>query len=400
MVWIHGGAYTMGSGRDYDGSVLARRGDVVVVTCNYRLGLFGWLPLAHLDPGFAGSANLGILDQMAALRWVRDNISAFGGDPGNVTIFGESAGAGSVFALLAAPDADGLYHRAIAQSGPPGFGPPREPATMAEKFARQLDADRPVLDVLLTASAEELVAAQSAVVGAGIEGLGTAEDRRLDETAAGFHPVVDGVVVTRRPAEALADKGGRNVPLIVGTNLDEGTLFAQYLSTPVTDEQAAAALGSSCPDPDLVVKTQRAAETGRLLLVDLFTYAVFRIPSLQAADAQANTDVPVWVYLFTWPTPILDGVLGATHALEIPFVWNLLDDPLWRLFVGDDAPRELAEAMQDAWIAFARSGDPNHDRLPGWRPYDTNRRPTMEFGSTTRLVDDPEAELRRAWYGE
>jgi para-nitrobenzyl esterase len=401
MVWIHGGAYTMGSGDLYDGSQLVRRGDVVVVTLNYRLGVLGWLSLDHLDPALAGSANNGIRDQIEALRWVQANIASFGGDPENVTIFGESAGGGSVFALLAAPDADGLYHRAIAQSGAAGWREPCQPERFAADIVAALGAPDPAaspLDVLRAASADELLTAQSAVVGVGLDGFGD-DDHTMDGSGPGLHPVVDGVVITRHPAAALADKGSRNVPVIIGTNRDEGTLFTLNLSGEITDEAAAASLRRSSPDPVLVVKTHRALNTGRPLLVDLFTHGIFRQPSIAAADAQTTTDVPAWVYLFTWATPVFGGALGASHALEIPFVFGMLGDPLWAPFLGATPPPALADAMQDAWIAFARTGDPNHAGLPTWPAYDTDRRPTMLFDATSTLADDPEGDIRRVWSG-
>ena len=402
MVWIHGGAWVMGSGDVYDGSSFCREGDVVVVTLNYRLGALGFLPLDAYGEEFAGSGNNGIRDQIEAIRWVRDNIASFGGDPDNVTIFGESAGGGSVFALLASPDADGLYHRAIAQSGPAGFGPTVGAERLVQRLLDGIGSPDGGIEALLKVDPDELVRAQSAING--VESWD--EDSTLDGAGPGFHPVVDGVVVTRSVVEALRDKADRNVPLIVGSNLDEGTLFSMLVPS-VTDEELAARLGTAlAPGADAAgvfkaIREREGAPMGRALAIDVFTDTIFRIPMLRAADAQAAGPVPVWVYLFTWPTPVFGGMLGATHALEIPFVFNLVKAPGWSQFVGADAPVELAEAMHRGWINFARTGDPNGEGVPvAWPRYDAAARPTLELGTEIRVVDDPGASTRRAWYGE
>jgi para-nitrobenzyl esterase len=371
------------------------RGDVVVVTLNYRLGALGWLSLEHLDPSLAGSGNNGLRDQIEALRWVRDNISAFGGDPGNVTIFGESAGGGSVFALLAAPAADGLYHRAIVESGAPGFGELRDAAAMTDTLLAALGQPDGGLDALRAADGQSLIDAQTTLVP--FDRMGTHEDHPIDGSGIGFHPVVDGTVIHKRVVDTLSAKGEANVPLLVGTNRDEGTLFALLLTKEPTDAQLEAGLGSLTDDVAAVVAGYRSENTGRPLLVDLFTDCVFRIPSLRAADAVVDAGAPVWTYLFTWPTPTFGGWLGASHAIELPFVWHMLTDPLWQPLIGADAPTALADAMQDAWIAFARTGKPDHDGLPDWPTYDTDTRPTMEFGETCAVVADPGRATRVLW---
>ena len=397
MVWIHGGAYVLGSGDIYDGSALVRRGDVVVVTLNYRLGVLGWTPLDHLDPALTGSGNNGLRDQIEALRWVRDNIASFGGDPGNVTIFGESAGGGSVAALLCAPEADGLYQRAIIQSGAPGFTALPEPGRFANDLLAVMGAPDGGIEALRAASADELVKAQASV--GLLERLGRDAERPLDGTGDGPHPIVDGVVVTDTFVNTLRAKGDKNVPMIIGTNDDEGTLFTMLLPQGLTDDEMLIALGSSAADPRAVLDTIRAQASGRPPMVDCMTDAVFRIPSLKGADALADNDLPVWVYLFTWRTPVFGGTLGATHALEIPFVWDMVRDPAWSFLVGSEPPTHLADAMQDAWLAFARTGDPTSGAIPDWPRYNTSERPTLEFGDEIRVVNDPGKDLREAWYG-
>lgn len=398
MVWIHGGAYTLGSADIYDGSSFATHGDVVVVTLNYRLGALGFLPLDHLDADYAGAGNNGIRDQICALEWVRDHIHHFGGDPGNVTVFGESAGGGSVFAVLASPSADGLYRRAIVQSGAPGFREPVGAEKVTDSILSALGDAAGGIDALVAAPAERLLEAQMQVDVFGK--MGTDDEHSLDGGGMGYHPVVDGVVVTRTPAEAAADKAREGVPLLVGTNVDEGTLFALLLPRGLADDQLKTAIRRAAPDPDAVLAAHRAAATGREPVVDLFTEGAFRIPSLRAVDAHVAAGGTAYVYRFAWKTPVFGGLLAATHALEIPFVFRATKAPAWQFLVGEEPPEGLDDAMQLSWIGFARDGNPHHAGIPEWTPYDTDRRPTLVFDVEPAMVDDPGGEIRRAWYAE
>ena len=392
MVWIHGGAYTIGSGDMYDGTSLVRRGDVVVVTLNYRLGVLGWLGLDHLDPTLAGSGNNGLRDQIEALRWVRDNISSFGGDPGNVTIFGESAGGGSVAALLGAPEADGLYHKAIIQSGPVAIAPPYKPDLLTTEMLTALGEPDGGIDTFRQADPARLIEAQTAV--ASINRFGRHRDFAIDMSGTGLRPSVDGVVVLSSPTDVVARRGATNVPLLIGTNEHEGTLFTMLLPSDMTDDDICAALPETVTDAEALAAAYAARNSGRRLIVDLLTDAVFVVPTLRLADAQADAGAPVWLYLFTWRTPIFGGLFGATHALELPFLWDLIDNPLWRPFVGESPPRSLVTAMQEAWIAFARTGDPNAPGAVAWPRYNRTTRPTLELGDEIRAVDDPHADTR------
>jgi para-nitrobenzyl esterase len=396
MVWIHGGAYVLGSGDMYDGRSLVRRGDVVVVTLNYRLGVLGWLALDHLDASLAGSGNNGIGDQIEALRWVRDNIASFGGDPGNVTIFGESAGGGSISALLAATAADGLYHKAIIESGPVAIAPPYKVEQLTDALFAALGEPDGSLDALRRAEPRQLIQAQIDV--GGLDRLGRDRDHPIDGTGIGLRPSVDGVVVQRSPLQAVSARGQRNVPLLIGTNLDEGTLFSLLLPSDVSDDEAIAALPDTVTDRDALAKGYAARSTGHRLLVDLMTDSVFLLPTLRLADAQADAGGTVWVYLFTWKTPVFGGLLGATHALELPFVWDEIDDPLWQTFVGGAAPRSLVTTMQAAWISFAKHGDPNTSEGVTWPRYDTTTRPTLGLDHQSAVTDDPSKEIRELWY--
>jgi para-nitrobenzyl esterase len=228
--------------------------------------------------------------------------------------------------------------------------------------------------------------------------LGRDRDHAIDGSGAGLRPSVDGVVVQASPRQAVTARGDRGVPLLIGTNEAEGTLFTLLLPTDVTDEEVIASLPDTVTDRAALAEAYAARTTGHRLIVDLLTDSVFLIPTLRLADAQAATGAPVWVYLFTWETPVFGGLLGATHALELPFVWDEIDDPLWQAFVGAHAPRALVSAMQDAWIAFARTGDPNTPDAVAWPRYDTDARPTLMWDQEISVVEDPSKTVRELWY--
>jgi para-nitrobenzyl esterase len=386
MLWIHGGGFTAGSSRSdwYNGSSFARRG-VVLVTINYRLGALGFL---HLGDDFPGSGNAGLLDQVAARAWVRDNIAAFGGDPGNVTIFGESAGAMSVGSLLGMPAASGLFHKAIAESGAATHV---NGAERAAEAAERMLAKVGGIDALRSATWERLVEVQGEVVEEMTRGGG-----RLP-----FSPVVDGVVLPRVPQETVAAGAAAAVRLLTGTTRDEMTLFllptASANGDEMTDETAVRRLERTNPGTAESLYEGYRRELGasaspRDVWVAVETDRMFRIPAVRMASAQARHTADVWMYLFTWESPALDGVLKSCHALEIPFVWNTLSTPGSEGFTGSGPEADaLAEEMHAAWVAFAASGE------PGWERYDEARRATRVFGSGAGVVDDPMGAQRRLW---
>jgi para-nitrobenzyl esterase len=394
MVWIHGGAFIMGSGSTpwYDGRPFARQ-DVVMVSINYRLGALGFL---HVD----GQGNNGILDQVAALEWVRDNVAAFGGDPGNVTAFGESAGAMSVGTLLGLPAAKGLFVKAIPQSGAAHHG---KPADEADDVAREFLAEVGVepgpdaLDRLRALPAEKLLEAQSEVV-----------MRRLPGGLP-FTPVVDGVVLPEAPIEAIGKGQAAGVSVLVGTTRDEWKLFA-LLDPSVTqldDDGLAKRVGNLIADPDragAVVESYRSRRPDATipdLAVDMGTDEIFRMPAVRLAERQSALGNDVYMYRFDFATPAWGGQLGACHALEIPFVFACLGAPAVEMFVGPvtDELRGLSRRMHDAWVNFARTGRPSAEGLPEWPRYDAERRATMLFDIESTVADDPAAEDREAWAG-
>ncbi len=397
LVWIHGGAFVTGSGSTpwYDGTSFAARGDVVCVTINYRLGAFGFLHLADIGgEAFASSGNVGLLDQAAALRWVRDNIEAFGGDPGNVTVFGESAGAMSIGTLMGMPAARGLFHRAVPQSGAANHVSTRDTATrVALDLLTELGLDRSDVGRLRELPVDAILTAQ-ARVGA-TRGL-----NRLPH-----QPVVDGTALPEAPLDAVTGGSAAGVDLLIGTNVDEMRLFAALdPSIAAIDEPALLTRADELFGPGAgaaALETYRgtrpgsgAAEVWTAVLSD----QVFRVPAVRLAERQ-SAHAPVHLYLFTWATPAFGGALGSCHALEIPFVFNALDAPGVSLFTGEvtTSARQLAEAMHDTWTAFARTGDPNGAGLPPWPAFTPDQRATMVLGEHSTVEEDPAAAELAHW---
>lgn len=399
MVWLHGGGFETGAASMgwYDGRRLAARG-VVVVTVGYRLGALGYLQI----PGVDGSGCFGLLDQIAALRWVQANVAAFGGDPDRVTVFGESAGAMSIGALLAAPDAQGLFHRGILQSG--STHNVHSPAT-ATRFAEQLGqaagVDATDVDAMRALPLDDLLAAQAQLGRSESGGLGLP-----------WQPVVGSEQVPRLPIQAVREGAADGIELLVGTTLEEMKLFP--LITPSL---------ADVDDPSLVERAQRyealmgrdpgsllaayAERTGTLSAPDrwmaLLTDLVFRIPAIRLAEAQAARGTDVRMYLFAERSDAFGGGLGSCHALDLPFTWDNLDAPGTVMLVGEltEARRTLARRLGDVWAAFANGAtDPSAPDMPDWPTYDTDRRSTMWLSAEhVGVVDDPLGVERTWWDG-
>jgi para-nitrobenzyl esterase len=390
MVWLHGGGFSIGSGSwpVYDGTALARRGEVVVVTVNHRLGIFGYLHLKEIaGPEFASSGNAGMLDLVAALEWVRDNISAFGGDPSNVTIFGESGGGAKVSTLLAMPAARGLFHRAAVQSGP-GLRS-RVGAGQATELAKQVVAD-------LTAGANSVQALQS-VAADKLLGFQSSLGRRAMFS---FSPVIDDVDLPAHPGDAIKNGTAADVPMIVGCNRDEATLFLAMESgfdglTVLNGDHVPPRLESLGEYARPIIETYRRTRpdaSPRELLVAIESDRMMRIPSIELAERKlAGGRAPVFMYLFCWAA----GPLGSAHGYEIPFVFDNARPPVMPESVGRG---NLAAEMSDAWIAFARNGVPDHPEIPHWPAYSLQDRATMIFDRDAVCVrNDPSGEERAAW---
>ena len=382
MVWLHGGGFANGSGGAamYDGAALARKGDVVTVTVNHRLNVFGYLHLGEVfGRDYAQSGVAGMLDIVQALEWVRDNIAAFGGDPANVTIFGESGGGWKVSLLMAMPPARGLFAKAVIQSGPGLTG---KPIAEADKIARQLLAD-------LGADTPEALAALSseAISRASVDIPG--EPMRL------YTPVVDGAVLPRHPFEPDASPLNADVPVLIGTNKDESTLF--MLGHPKfghfdEDDLARHAKAQAGDKAEALVAALRAAHpdySPTHLAAGVGTAVGMWAGSIKLAERKAAQNAaPVWMYMLTWETPVAKGRLRSPHALEIPLVFDNVEKA--RSFVGrGEEPQVVADQMSDAWLAFARTGD------PGWPAYEPATRATKLFDVASTVVSDPLSEVRR-----
>ncbi|WP_251551217.1 carboxylesterase/lipase family protein [Neobacillus muris] len=388
MVWIHGGSFMYGSGSShmYDGKSFAQRGDVVVVTLNYRLGVFGFLHLTDVaGEAYRGSGNCGLLDQMAALLWVKENIEAFGGDPENITIFGESAGAVSVGNLLSMPMAKGLFHKAILQSGTARCKVTREKANeMTEQLLAELQVDPEDLSTLEKIPAETILKAI----------------KIFPRTA--FGPVGDGIILSGQPEKVLEEGNACDIPVLVGTNKDESLLFTHF--DPMWAHIDQSKLKpifelSFAPFWQNVSKyVIQENELDQTLYEEAMTHYVFTYPAISFSESQAKHGAPVWMYRFDYESPVFAGALKAFHALEIPFVWNTLDYPETEKMTGNDPHRcQLAEQMHHAWIAFARHGDPNTPELPEWPKYELENRATMVFNTKTEVVHDLDRQNRLNW---
>jgi para-nitrobenzyl esterase len=402
MVWVHGGAFVNGTGAIpwYDGANFVRHGDLVVVSINYRLGVLGWLQLGHLDPQYATSANNGLLDQIAALRWVRDNISAFGGDPENVTIFGESAGAMCVGALLGTPEAAGLFAKAIAQSGAAHHVSTSDhAATVTEAFMAELGGGG--LDAVLDAPPEHLLKAQQAISLA----MATGKLPRSATSASGlpFGPVIDGALLPRHPYEAICEGSSASVPLMCGTTRDEWNLFGLMAKSVTDADMLRHRVGRIVERPEALVAAYRKAWADASydeLFSAIMTDRVFRVPAIRLAEAQSvHQPERTFMYLFEYASTAFGGRLGSCHALEIPFVFDNLQKRGVELLTGSGAPQPLADAMHAGWIAFARTGSPSHGGLLQWPAYGHEARATMHFGDRCHLEYDPAPARRLAWSG-
>jgi para-nitrobenzyl esterase len=393
MVWFHGGGYSYGSGSwpIYDGTNLARKGDVVVVTVNHRLNVFGYLHLAEIaGPAYADSGNAGMLDLVASLQWVRDNIAGFGGDPHNVTIMGESGGGSKVSTLLAMPAADGLFDKAIVQSGPGLTAVPASAATRnAKAVLAELGIEGSDMTALTSLSTETIMAAYDAAQANAGGGFGL----RLA-------PVVDDRHLRRHPFTPDAPAQSKDIPLMIGFNKDEWTIFNTaepwfgQLTEEDLPEKAASVVGDKA---DRLLAAERAHHPGytpTYLYNVLMSDARMLIGSTTLAERKAaQHGAPVFLYYLTWETPVGGGIFKTPHTLDIPFMFDNVDRAVALTGDGPEA-RSLENQMSSAWIAFARTGDPNNAALPQWPSYDAESRATMLFDAPPHVVDDPKGDVR------
>jgi para-nitrobenzyl esterase len=393
LVWIHGGSFMNGSGSlaEYNGGAFARDG-VVCVTINYRLSAEGFLYLGD------GVANLGLLDQLTALRWVQANIAAFGGDPARVTVAGESAGAMSVTTLLSMPLAEGLFAQAIAESGAGAH-------TLAPDVARQVAGylagalnTAPEREALKAVPQQEFIRAASDLVVELQTNPDPAKWGHLALSLLPFAPTVDGDVLPAAPLTAFAGGRGSGVPLLIGSNLEEARLFLVAASTiDLIDDPALTAVAGAYGLPADGLALYRANRPGASpgdILAAVITDWFFRVPPIRVAEArEAGGAGRTWMYRFDYPAPADNRGLGACHGVEIPFVFGNVGLEESRLRIGDTPSPAVADQAHRVWVDFITRGD------PGWAAYDTGRRTTGLLAESLTVADDPAGDERARWDG-
>lgn len=396
MVWLHGGGYAAGSGQElpsYDGANLAKKGDVVVVTLNHRLNVLGFLDLSAFGEKYAKSGNAGLLDLVAALQWVNKNIASFGGDASNVTIFGQSGGGGKVSTLLATPSAEGLFHKAIVQSG-------SMLRTMESKYSRRIGAAmveelglKPSeIDEIQKLPYETLLAAgEKAIAKVRAE----ADKEGVSSFIFGWAPTVEGDVLPAQPFDPQAPAQSKNIPLMIGTTLHEFTT-STYVPAfrSVTKEKAVEFLQKKYGNrtEEFLKAFEKAYPDYQpidLIDIDL----IFRPSAVEQAKLKAaQQGAPVYMYMFAWESPVLDGMFRSTHCMEIPFVFNNVVRHASMTGGGAEA-QALGEKMSNAWLNFARTGNPNAEGLPTWEPYTIEKGATMYFNNTSEIKNNHDKEL-------
>lgn len=390
-VWIHGGGYASGSANQlpfFDGRSLAAKGDIVVVTVNHRLNILGYSDLRGLGGKYTESVNLGMQDLVAALQWVRDNIENFGGDPNSVTIDGQSGGGGKVSTLLAMPSAAGLFQRAIIQSGSI-FNPGKSDDSKAYglAFATALGATPQNPTKLNQATYQELIAAGQTASNI-LRAAG-------NNVRGGGGPIIDGKYVVESSIDTPTEFS-KNVPLLIGTNLNEFNYNNRVIITPQTMEQVKATLAKrySAENVEKYIALYKEAYPADDQPQHLLTFdSQFRRGAIkQAAGKSKQGGAPAYLYHFQWQSPVNDGSLGASHGMELPFMFNNIAMAR-TLTGGTKAAYELADKMSSAWINFVKTGNPNTKGLPTWEPYNPEKGTTMVFDNACKVVFNHDKKL-------
>ncbi len=398
MFWCHGGGFATGSGSspDNDGTNLARRGDVVVVTINHRLNVFGFANLSEFSGDFAASGDAGMLDIVQALQWVRANISEFGGDPNTVMIFGQSGGGRKVETLLAMPSAKGLFHRATIESGAAVKVVDRDVALRnSELLLAKLGIDKANVRDLQRLPVEKILAAHFAVI---------KEHPGVDQSVAGFSPTVDGKILPQQPFHPNASPVSADVPVMIGCTRTEMTLFSLNDASAFSQNEkemrgrVTDLLGGQAPAiVDLYQKLNPGASPSDIYFLIASDYR-YGAPTMKIAERRAALGKgPVYLYYFTWETPVQGGRLKSPHTMEIPFAFDNVKISARMTGGGADA-MALADKVSDAWIAFARTGNPNTPKLPSWPVFNAKDCPTMVIDNVSKVVHDPLREQRIAMF--
>ncbi|MGI1678823.1 MAG: carboxylesterase/lipase family protein [Cellvibrionaceae bacterium] len=395
LVWFHGGGFTSGSGSSqaYDGVRLANRGDVVVVTVNHRLNYFGYLNLANYGEKFKDSGAAGMLDLVASLEWVRDNIAEFGGDPDNVLIFGESGGGMKVSTLLAMDNAKGLFHKAVIQSGPGiTLAKPEDSAKAASLVVEALGLTDETVNQILTMSPEKIETAARAV----------AKENKISIAS---NPTVDGNNIPRHPFLDGAPPQSADIPVLIGTTRTEMSLLAGSRN-PKLFEITWETLGDELSKLDSTIDSKAAIETYKgenpgIGAVELYFTAAtdrgFLNRSVDLAEKKSKqAGAPAYFYLLNWDTPVENGKWFSPHALEIGMVFDNVEKSASMSGTSAEAQR-IADLMSEAWLAFAKTGNPNHEGLPAWPEYNAEDHPVMVFDVEPAVVNDPHGKQRRVF---
>jgi len=396
MFWCHGGGFATGSGSSpgTDGTNLARRGDVVVVTINHRINVLGFTYLAEFGgPDFAQSGDVGMLDIVHALKWVRQNIEHFGGDPNTVTIFGQSGGGRKVGTLLAMPSAKGLFHRAIIESGPTISLVEQNQATrVAGELLGKLGLNKSQVRELQNLPVDKIMSAYFAVT----------RSMNIDQMTMGFSPTVDGKAVPRHPFAPTASEVSASVPLMLGSTRTELTLSANPALFSLNDDGLRSRIKDMFGDHSgHLIDVYQKANPGATPSDIYFLIASdnrYGAPVMKIAERRAALQKgPVYLYYFRWETPLDGGRYKSPHTIEIPFAFDNIKTN--RMTAGSSDAPALADKVSSAWIAFARSGNPNTSKLPQWPAFNPKDRPTMVFNNESRVEKDPLREQRVAMFG-
>ena len=398
MVWFHGGGFTAGSYVElpsYDGENLSRKGDVVLVSVNHRLNVLGFLDLSAYGDKYKFSPNAGLLDLVAALQWIKANIAQFGGDPDNVTIFGQSGGGGKVTSLMNAPSAKGLFHKAIVESGSylTGFTEPTISKRVAAALLEELQLQPSQVDSLQTIPYEKLNAAGKKALSK-VAAAMKAEGKTVPQFGLGWGPILDGNFLPYQPTDAAATEIAKNVPLLVGSTKNEFTPFIPGAKLATMDDLKANLQKKYGDKTDAYIAAVKKAypETSNpedYVSIDVF----FRPGTISQANLKAvDGAAPVYVYLFSWQSPVNDGKYKAMHCMELPFVFNNIDK-CEEMTGGGKEAYALADKMSNAWINFAKTGNPNNKKLPNWPAYTQQNGSTMIFDNKCEVKNNPDREL-------
>ncbi len=408
MFWIHGGAFISGSGGEeaYNGALLSRRADVVVVTINYRLGALGF---AHVGDvlGVEADSNNGLRDQIMALSWVRKHIDRLGGDPENITLFGQSAGAMSVSLLMSAPSAKGMFKRAIVQSGSAHMATTRDDANrMAEVMLQHLQIDKQNAQTLWQRPFKDIQRAQLKCLKETIMRGTTGAMQSMKEMT--LVPFGDGDLLPVDPFAAISDGAARDIDLMIGTTTDEWNFWLYLVDQGKLSIDEATLLKlvdrRAGGHAEHLVRSYRAGDLASASPIEVFTAIesdrVFTIPAIRLAEAQSRHRETVHAYLFDWRSQAFSGAFGSPHAIDLPFVFGNFETAIAAAFVGDsEAAEQLSCSVMDAWTDFARDGRAGWSNVGPWPRFDTQTRATLWIGTDSKLINDPRAARRRAWDG-